>query len=266
MIRRFYILLVSIAVAAQAYGRTDFDRIHLRGELIVGTIAEDAAPFVITGKDGKLSGIDIDLARKAAEEMGVKVKFVRGAKTYDQLIDQLAAGMVDIAIGAIYPTLKRSQAVIFTDAYWYAVPVTIFNRVEKARLSRKKEGMQFLNEAGVRLGVFGSAGSMPIVSQLYPKAAVVAFDNRAQMQPALMKGEIAAAYVDEVEELRWRQSIKNMDLFLGIERDEKLKREVTFAVNPADQQLWHWVNRFIRVQEHSGFLKSLRKKYFEGAP
>ena len=78
-----------------------------RGELIVGT-ASGYPPyeFVDTSKSDKtIVGIDMELAQKVADKLGVKLKVED--MNFSSLLSSLATGKVDIAIAGINPTDER---------------------------------------------------------------------------------------------------------------------------------------------------------------
>lgn len=262
-------VILGLILSSISFGQrpADLERIHKRGELVVGLNAEDTPPFVFANARGALTGIDVELLRLAARELGVRLRLVRTAKNFDELTQQVASGKVDVGASALFPTLSRSEYVLFTDPYWYAVPVTLVNRVEKARRRpRKMVGSAFLDEPGVRLGVFDSAGSSITARALFPRATLVLFKTRNEMRPALLRGDLTAVYIDEIEELKWREQMANLDLFLAVERDETRKRDLSLAVGAKDTQLWHWLNRFIRIQDQTGVLKKLHHQFFEEIP
>ncbi|HYA02284.1 MAG TPA: transporter substrate-binding domain-containing protein, partial [Syntrophobacteria bacterium] len=71
------------------------DRILKKGELVVGTVGS-MPPLNMVTKAGKLTGLEIDLARMIAGGMGVKVRFE--TMPFDQLLPALAAGKVDMIL------------------------------------------------------------------------------------------------------------------------------------------------------------------------
>ena len=63
----------------------DIDGIISRGVLKVAITAVDQPPFYFVGKDGRLTGYDIDLAAKMAEELGVRLEISREAPAFNDL-------------------------------------------------------------------------------------------------------------------------------------------------------------------------------------
>jgi polar amino acid transport system substrate-binding protein len=73
------------------------------------------APFAVYGDDG-FSGLDIDLARALADEMGVDVQFVNMG--YDGLYDSLRSKRVDVLINALPVNPARTRDVRYTRHYF----------------------------------------------------------------------------------------------------------------------------------------------------
>src|SRR5690606_12858336 len=76
----------------------EFRRIHENGYLTVGMYAEDRFPFFFVDERGELVGSDVEMARDIARQLGVaEVRFDRSARSFEELIDLVAAGRYDMA-------------------------------------------------------------------------------------------------------------------------------------------------------------------------
>src|SRR5690349_21980735 len=82
----------------------EFARIVNRGELVVAMLGVDQPPFFET-RNGRLQGIDVDIANEMAAKLGVQVRFNRDAKTFDGVVSLLANGDADLAISKLSRTL-----------------------------------------------------------------------------------------------------------------------------------------------------------------
>ena len=82
------------------------DAIKKRGKLVVGTSA-DWPPYEYV-EDGKIVGIDVDIARKIAERLGVGLE-VRDMK-FSALIESVKRGDVDIVIADMAITPDRCSS------------------------------------------------------------------------------------------------------------------------------------------------------------
>ena len=74
---------------------TTLDRIAQSGQLVVGT-AGSMPPLNMTTKDGKVIGLEPDIANEIAVAMGVKATFK--TMPFSELLPALEAGKVDIVL------------------------------------------------------------------------------------------------------------------------------------------------------------------------
>ena len=90
------------------------DRIKERGIIRIG-FNPDRLPFSYRNPRGELVGFDVDLVHHLAGDMGVTIEFVPYA--WQDLEKNLLQDHFDFAISGITATLKRSEEILFSDAY-----------------------------------------------------------------------------------------------------------------------------------------------------
>ncbi|RLE67254.1 MAG: amino acid ABC transporter substrate-binding protein [Thermoprotei archaeon] len=98
------------------------EKIKARGYLVVGTSA-DWPPFEYINKKGGYSGIDIEIAKKIAEALGVELK-IKDIK-FDALIAALKTGEIDLVIADMTPTAEREREVDLSIPYFNDVFVVV---------------------------------------------------------------------------------------------------------------------------------------------
>ena len=118
---------VSAAVALSSF--PDIRQVQERGALRVGLVAKDIPPLLVTGSDGQPAGIEVAMANGLARRLGVTLQFVRTAATHDELVDQVAAGEVDVAVSSVTRTAERAKAVRFSRPYLTQSVAVALNRV-----------------------------------------------------------------------------------------------------------------------------------------
>ncbi|AQP54218.1 ABC transporter permease [Vagococcus penaei] len=116
----FFVLIFNVFFSGPALADEKdpvLDKIKEKGTLTVG-LSADYAPYefhtTIDGKD-KIVGIDVDIAQKIADDMGVKLKIEEYG--FDALLGALKTGKVDLVISGMTPTPERLQEVDFSDSY-----------------------------------------------------------------------------------------------------------------------------------------------------
>jgi polar amino acid transport system substrate-binding protein len=90
-------------------------RIEERGELVVGTAAS-MPPLNMTTKDGRIIGLDIDLANYLADSADVKLRIEK--MLFKDLLPALEAGKVDMVISGMTITAERNARVAFVGPYY----------------------------------------------------------------------------------------------------------------------------------------------------
>ena len=89
------------------------ETIMKRGKLKVGM--STFVPWAMRNKNGELIGFEIDVAKKVAEDMGVKIEFVPTA--WSGIIPSLIAGKFDVIIGGMSVKPQRNLTINFTAPY-----------------------------------------------------------------------------------------------------------------------------------------------------
>ncbi|UCH94662.1 MAG: transporter substrate-binding domain-containing protein [Candidatus Aminicenantes bacterium] len=124
------------------------ERIKASGKLVVGTSA-DYPPYefhLLDDKEGDLVGIDIDIAKVIADELGVKLE-VKDL-IFSRIFKALESGQIDIAIAGLSPTEARKEVASFSDIYYQAIQCVIIHKDNAERIKTiedlrgKKVGVQ----------------------------------------------------------------------------------------------------------------------------
>jgi ABC-type amino acid transport substrate-binding protein len=58
----------------------DIRQVQERGVLLVGLVAKDIPPLLVTGSDGQPAGIEIAMANGLAKRLGVRLQLVRTSR------------------------------------------------------------------------------------------------------------------------------------------------------------------------------------------
>lgn len=104
-------LLLPLGAGANASAQTQLPQ----RELVVGT--KDTPPFAMKSPDGEWSGISIELWRRVAAESKLNFRFTEEQNVSD-LIEGVAAGRFDVAIGALTVTAPRERVLDFTSSFY----------------------------------------------------------------------------------------------------------------------------------------------------
>ncbi|QHW32322.1 amino acid ABC transporter substrate-binding protein [Paenibacillus rhizovicinus] len=234
--------------------------IHERGKLRVAMPSADRKPFFYRDDGGRLAGSDVELAADVAAQMGVDVEYVRTASSFDEVVNQVASGQADIALSKLSATLPRAQKVMFSNPYLTLHQGLLLNRLALARLgSASADPMEHLRQTDIRIGVIAGTSYVSYAGLLFPKARIVQFPTPQEAMNAVLRGEVAAIYYDELQlkQLITDNPGDSIDLQLHIMQDQV--DLIAVAVPPDDAQLLAWMNLYL--QTNQARIDSLLKYY-----
>jgi ABC-type amino acid transport substrate-binding protein len=99
-----------------------WERVQTAGVLRVG-LDPTYPPFEVDDGSGNLVGLDVDLAKAIADDLGLEVQFVYFG--YDGLYDALATEQVDVLISALVIIPERTRDFSYSEPYFNAGEILI---------------------------------------------------------------------------------------------------------------------------------------------
>ncbi|MES2183305.1 MAG: ABC transporter substrate-binding protein [Pseudomonadota bacterium] len=222
----------------------DIARIVNRGELVVGMLDAETPPFFYT-KDGEWIGIEVDLARAIAAELGVKVRFNRSAKTFNGVVDLLAYNQVDLVISKVSRTLARSQFISFSAPYLSLKHALMLNRVKFAQLTKDKAVSEVVRQFSGKIGVIAKSSYAYYAKRNFPRAEIVEYASWDEVLKALYKGDVVGAYRDEFEVKRILKIDPTASLLLRTITFKDLEDTLGIGVSINDPTLLAFINEFL---------------------
>ena len=97
------------------------------GKLIVATSA-DYPPYEFLTRDNGIQGLDIEIARIIAEELGVELQI--DDMDFKDLLTVLEAGECDMVIAALTPDEERKKSVDFSEIYYLAKQSVVVRKAD----------------------------------------------------------------------------------------------------------------------------------------
>lgn len=254
-----FIVLVLVTPAAAANLRQQLtadsmvEQALRRGTLRVGM--STFVPWAMHAKDGDLVGFEIDVARRVAKDMGVKVEFV--PTKWSGIIPALLTGKFDIIIGGMGIRPDRNLKVNFTIPYDYSGMALVANR----DLAGSFRHIEDFNAPDVTLAVRLGATSVAAAKKYMPKATLRQFDDESQAIQEVLNGR-AQAFITS----------KPTPALLAAKYPEKLflpvpgtftREPIGFALRKGDVDSLNFFNNWIRVVDAEGWLAERRHYWFE---
>jgi polar amino acid transport system substrate-binding protein len=229
------------------------EQVLKRGVLKVGF--STFVPWAMTDKSGEYIGFEIDVARRLAQDMGVKVEFV--PTKWSGIIPALLTGKFDIIIGGMSVKADRNLKVNFTDPYYY----TGMSIVAHKDVAKGFDSLDDFNKPDVVIAVRIGPTGVAAAKKYMPNAQLRQFDEESQAVQELLNGR-AHAFVSE-EPLPAFQAVKNPDkLFLPV-KEAFARSPIGLAVRKGDMDTLNFLNNWIRLIQEEGWLQERRHYWFE---
>ncbi|RMD69957.1 MAG: ABC transporter substrate-binding protein, partial [Cyanobacteria bacterium J149] len=171
-------------------------KIQARGNIIIG-VKNNLRPLGFVSSEGKLQGLEIDIAKKLAEEIlgkpeAVVFKPLTNTKRLQSVIDE----QVDLSIGQVTVTKSRSRIVRFSLTY-YTDSTNIISRNKKFnQLSDFKKGT---------LLVLNNSYTVALIKAELPQAKLIGVDSYEAAWQSLEAGEADGFVGDKTVLVGWRQ-------------------------------------------------------------
>ena len=229
------------------------EQVMKRGVLRVGM--STFVPWAIQDKTGNFIGFEIDIAKRLAGDMGVKVEFI--PTKWSGIIPALLTGKFDIIVGGMGIRPERNLKVNFSIPYDH----TGMSIVAHRKLAAGFKKIADFNRPGVSIAVRTGTTAATAVQRFMPKARTRLFDDESQAIQELLLGRVHAVVASAP--LPAYQAIANSDrLFLPIQ-GEFTKEPIGFAVRKGDPDSLNFLDNWIRVVEAEGWLKERKHYWFE---
>lgn len=244
----------SVASPARAEEKSVLDQVLERGTLRVGF--DTFVPWAMKDKNGEYIGFEIDVARRVAADMGVKVEFV--PTKWSGIIPALLTGKFDIIIGGMGIQPGRNLKVNFTAPYDYSG----MSLVASSALAPGMSSLRDLNVSDVTLAVKTGATSVAAAKKYMPKATLRMFDDEAQALQEVLNGRahamVASAPFPEQQALRHKEK-----LYLPLGGDTFTREPIGFAIRKNDVDFLNYLNNWILVAESEGWLRERHDYWFK---
>lgn len=229
------------------------EQVLKRGVLRVGM--STFVPWAMKDKNGELIGFEIDVAKKLAEDMGVKAEFV--PTKWAGIIPALLTGKFDVIIGGMGIVPQRNLKVNFTIPYDYSG----MSLVAHKELAKGFSSLEDFNKAGITIASRLGSTAATAAKQFMSNAEHRMFDDEAQAYQELLNGK-AHAVVGSAPTPAFH-AIKNPDkLFLPL-AETFTKEPIGFAVKKGDPDTLNFFNNWITVRQADGWLKERKHYWFE---
>jgi len=251
------VCLVSPAIGGDTQNKlvaeSTIEQVMKRGVLKVGM--STFVPWAMNDKNGQLVGFEIDVAKRLAADLGVKVEFI--PTKWAGIIPALLTGKFDVIIGGMTIQPNRNQKVNFSIPYDYTGQAIVANK----QLAAGFKSLDDFNRPEVTLAARLGSSSVPAAKQYMPKAKLTLFDDESQAYQEVINGK-AHAMVGNAPTPAFQALKYPETLFIPIE-GTFTKEPIGFAVRKGDYDTINYFNNWITVVAAEGWLKDIKHYWFE---
>ena len=239
---------------AQENGRTGptLDRILKTKTLRVG-IAR-LAPLAMLNKNNELVGLEVDVARRLADDLGVTLRLV--PTDMPNIMNGLNAGQYDLIISGYSITPERALHVNFSDPYYY---MRILLVASKQAAPGKTSA--YFNSPSTTLGAVAGHSEIQVAGARFPQASLRLFETEETLLADLLAGKIPAAVVSD-QLIRFNVAFHTNKLYLP--DNKSLGAEpAAIAVRKGDQEILNFLNSWIAILQGEGWIEARRAFWYE---
>jgi len=265
------LILLSFLVSLAVYGQVpdskvplpaDIAAIKKAGKLVVAMNGPDSPPF-FNGEGDNLHGLDVEIARSIAKQLGVPAEFRRDAKSFAEVAEQVRDGRADIAVSKLSITGPRLQVLRFSNPYVVLRQSLIVNRLWLSQNSRGREPYEVIRDFDGKISFIRNSSYDTYARINFPQATFIPEDTWPTVMNNVMSGKIDAAYRDEFEIKKISFEHPEAALSTKTITISDSVDHIAVAVRPNNLQLLGIANFVIASEYNNIDVKRLMNRYKE---
>ena len=249
----FALLLVAPVASYAADQSPVLSRISESGTLRVGMSAGQP-PFNVRNRDGKIIGMDVDLANLLANALDVKLELVD--MPFGELLPALESGKIDLVLSGMTATLQRNMRAAFVGPYHVSGKSILARSDTIAAL-----GSEQLNREDLRVAALAGSTSEQFVKDVAPNANLVPTKDYDTAIQSLLNNEVELFVADA--SIIMLSMMRNPDAGLRAANKPLTIEPIGIAVPANDPLLLNLMENYMAALERSGALEQLHKKWFQ---
>jgi Na+/H+-dicarboxylate symporter len=235
-------------------GEAALDRIRRLGVLRVGYV-EDNLPFTYLNDQGALVGFDAEMANALAQELGVRLAFVKVSRA--GLATALRDGTCELVMSGIPVTTDRAADTLFSHSYLDETFAFVVPDHARARFATWASVEQHLP---LRLGVPDQPYVIAQVKRRLPRAELVPFPG-AEALVAAVGTRVEAGVLTAERGSAW--TLVHPRLTVVVPFPDPVKVPLAYPVAP-DVPLARFVDAWIDLKRKDGTVDALYAHWFLG--
>ncbi len=246
--------LLTLCVALPGIATADtLDNILDRGVLKVG-MEPGYMPFEMTNKKGEIIGFDVDMAKRMAKAMGVKLELVSTA--WDGIIPALLTEKFDIIMSGMTLTQERNMKISFADPYIVIGQSILINKNLAGEVKSYKDLNKKKYKVASKLGTTGEQAT----KRMIPKCDYISFETEQEGVMDLVNGKIDAFVYDlPYNAIAFSEKGEGKLVLLD---DPFTYEPLAWGVKRGNADLINWLDNFLVQAKNDGTYDKIYKKWF----
>lgn len=226
------------------------------GKLVVGT-ASGYPPYEfvdVTSSNQDVIGIDIELAKAIADELGVELEVQD--MTFSSLLSSIPAHKIDLAIAGIAPTDERKKTLDFSDTYLTAENKIIINKSDA-------DTYKTLDDfKGKTIAVEKSTTQEIVCQEVMKDSPLTSLEKVPGCILELKNGKAAGVVVENIV---GEQYLLSDDTLQFSDADLDRDKESAVALEKGNEDLLEIVNKVIKENQDNGNFDKWVEEYSQKA-
>jgi cyclohexadienyl dehydratase len=251
-ILRFLLIFTIISYSSISIAKSRLQKILEVGELRVGTTGDWNPMTIKDPTTNKYIGFEIDIVKKLAEDMGVKIVFV--PTEWKTLVPGILSNKYDITTSASL-TAKRALTIGYTNSYFKlaTVPLTL-----KKNLSKFKD-WDDINKKNVKVAVTLGTSQEQQAKKIFPNATLNVIESPARDFQEVLAGRSEVHITSNIEAAKLVEQYPEMSIVPV--NEPKFPIPIAW-ITPQDDQIWiNYLNHWIEINKTQGFFDTMMNKY-----
>ncbi|MGR5238418.1 membrane-bound lytic murein transglycosylase MltF [Vibrio alfacsensis] len=262
------VLLLS-ACQIESEPKSEFEQIQERGVLRVGTLNNQLSYYI--GPDGP-AGLDYELARKFAEQLGVKLE-IKPAFRQAELFPALKKGDIDIIATGLNQTSQAVKRFRPGPAYYYVSQQVVYKKGQLRprhidqlidyQANKDRQSEEDSNAGAETLKIIEQSQYVPTLTSLQKEHPDLQFEivgnaDTRDLLKQVSTGELRFTVTDSVELSLAQRLYPDLALAFELTEDQPVS---WFTRRSEDESLYAMLIEFFGNIKQSGELATLEEKY-----
>ncbi len=228
--------------------------IQKRGVLRVG-MEPGYMPFELTNQKGEIIGFDVDMAKRMAKAMNVKLELVSTA--WDGIIPAVLTDKFDIIASGMTLTQQRNLCINFASPYILIGQTIMLNKKFEAEVESYADLNDPKYTVGSKLGTTGEQAT----KRMIPNAKYISYETEQEGVMEVLNGKIDA-FIYDMPFNAIAVSQKGGGKIIHLDKPFT-KEPLAWAIRKGDADFLNWLNNFMAQVKYDGVYDKIYKKWFQ---